>query len=97
MFSSLLAGFKYVRLYDRDQTPKLYVEPRGKNGRSYTYSQGNISTVQVELPDLEKHPLFAEAEFTHTVMGPGSVLFIPAQCWHYVTSLSTSISVNFWF
>jgi [protein]-arginine 3-hydroxylase / protease len=92
---TMLAGYKYVRLYDNGQACKLYVEQ--KASRRYTCSQGNISAVNVEKPDLEKHPLFAEAEYLHTVMGPGSVLYIPARCWHFVTSLSTSISVNFWF
>ena len=31
------------------------------------------------------------------VLGPGDALFIPAGWWHYVTSLSVSISVNFWW
>ena len=29
--------------------------------------------------------------------GPGDVLFIPRSVWHYVRSLTTSCSVNFWF
>lgn len=60
-------------------------------------TQGNTSLVEVEAPDATRFPLFASATYTETILRPGDTLFIPRKCWHYVRSLSTSISVNFWF
>lgn len=93
-----IAGFKYVRLYARCETPKLYPDVGdAARGRHSARSQGNISSVAVEAPDACRYPHFAEARYTHTVLGPGETLFIPARCWHFVMALTTSISVNFWF
>ncbi|KAF9350549.1 Lysine-specific demethylase 8 [Mortierella sp. AD094] len=58
---------------------------------------GNTSQVNVECPDLDRHPLFAEAQYVETILGPGELLYIPFQWWHYIRSLSTSFSVSFWF
>jgi ribosomal protein L16 Arg81 hydroxylase len=71
---SQVCGFKYVRLYAPSETPKLYVQAGGSGGTS---SQGNISRVKVEEPDLEAFPLFAEARYEETILAPGNVLFIP--------------------
>ncbi|KAF9173222.1 Lysine-specific demethylase 8 [Mortierella sp. AD011] len=58
---------------------------------------GNTSQVNVECPDLSRHPLFAEAQYVETILEPGELLYIPFQWWHYIRSLSTSFSVSFWF
>lgn len=70
----------------------------GGEGDSTT-TQGNISAVDVEAPDLALHPRFAEASGTHldAVLGPGDALYIPAGWWHYVRSITPSFTVNFWF
>ena len=60
-------------------------------------AQGNISRVDVERPDHEKFPLFANARHMDVVLGPGEFVYIPARCWHYVRALTTSISLNFLF
>lgn len=91
-----IAGFKYVRLYDRGQSHLLYVvrQQAGLKGR---HAQSNISAVNIEHPDIEQHPHFADAEYLEAIMGPGDMLFIPAKHWHYVRSLTPSVSVNMWF
>lgn len=99
-------GLKLVRVYAKSQTPRLYAgvpaaaapaaEP-GSDAAAAVRSQGNVSPIDVEAPDLERFPLFARAEGRWCLLGPGDLLFIPAGCWHYVRSLSTSCSVNFWF
>lgn len=92
------AGAKYVRLYARQEGSKLYADTAVRVGGTYSArSQGNISQVSVEAPDLQRFPKFADAQYTHAVVRPGDVLFIPARCWHFVQALTTSISVNFWF
>ena len=56
-----------------------------------------LSQVDVENPDLEKFPRFAEAPFLSCVLSPGEVLFIPVKHWHYVRALDLSFSVSFWW
>ncbi|KAL3936264.1 MAG: hypothetical protein SGBAC_008390 [Bacillariaceae sp.] len=87
-----LVGAKYVRLYDRSETSHLYVSTESQYGL-----QGNMSAVNCEMEDFTKHPDAKNAKYTEVLLLPGDALFIPARCWHYVRSLSTSISVNYWF
>ena len=89
-----IVGAKYVRLYDRSQTEKLYVNdnPHLSYGK-----QGNMSELNCEAEDFDKHSLAREAQFSEVLLLPGDALFIPCGCWHYVRSLTTSISVNYWF
>ena len=42
-------------------------------------------------------PAFESAEYVETVLGPGECLYIPVGWWHYVQSLSVSISLSFWW
>lgn len=44
-------------------------------------------------PDLEKFPLFANAERLTFTIGPGETLFIPNGWWHTARSLDVTISV----
>lgn len=90
-----IVGCKYVKLFSREQTPFLYCES-GRDS-SGTRAQKNISAVDVENPDLAKFPEMAKAVGHDVVLYPGDVLFIPQRYWHYVRSLSPSVSVNFWF
>lgn len=87
-----VVGAKYVRLYASSETPKLYVS----QDKSYGL-QGNMSQVDCELEDFNAHPLAKSCCYTEVLLLPGDCLFIPARHWHYVRSLSTSISVNYWF
>ena len=94
-----VAGFKFLCLYSRKQTPLLYVEQgqATQSAMNATRAQKNISAVNVEHPDFKKHPKFAEAKQLECILAPGDMLFIPAKFWHYVRSLSPAISVNFWY
>jgi len=87
-----LVGVKYVRIYGTDQTSKLYVSKKELYGL-----QGNMSDVDCEQEDFSLHPNAKDAAYEEVVLFPGDSLFIPARAWHYVRSLSTSMSVNFWF
>ena len=87
-----VAGFKYVRLYARDAEADIYAEVlRSANTNSF-----GRSPVRVEAPDLRRFPRFSRAPYLELVLAPGEVLFIPRGHWHYVRSLSASVSVNFW-
>ncbi|KAM5199074.1 bifunctional peptidase and arginyl-hydroxylase JMJD5 isoform 1-T1 [Hipposideros larvatus] len=82
-------GRKYIRLYSPRESDALYPHS--------THLLHNTSQVDVESPDLERFPRFAEAPFLSCVLCPGEVLFIPAKCWHYVRALDLSFSVSFWW
>lgn len=82
-------GYKYVRLYKKQETPFLYPhEDRLLE---------NTSQVNVENPDFEKFPSFANARYSECILKPGEMLFIPPKCWHFVRSLSPSLSISFWW
>lgn len=91
-FLMQVIGFKYVRLYDKSETKYLYCDDT-----SIEYAQGNMTNVSVEYPDEESHPKFFAANYTETILKPGETLFIPSGMWHYVRSLTPSLSINYWF
>jgi len=91
-----VVGSKYVRIYGNSETDKLYVIRKNDAKSSYG-AQGNMSAIDCELEDHGAHPASRNAKYTEVIMMPGDCLFIPARAWHYVRSLSTSVSVNFWF
>ena len=82
-------GLKYVRLYPPAATPRLY-----------PYQQGlttNASQVDLDAPDLVRHPDFAGLPHQECLLRPGEMLYIPPGWWHYVRSLAVSFSVSFWW
>jgi hypothetical protein len=95
-----IVGIKYVRIYTADQTPNLYVLQSGSDDDSKVSSyakQGNMSALDCEREDWAKHPDAANAKYTEALLFPGDTLFIPKGAWHYVRSLTTSFSGNYWF
>jgi [protein]-arginine 3-hydroxylase / protease len=84
-----VVGSKYIRLYEREATHRLY-----------PFSSPLLETtsqVDVENPDLELFPLFAGLKFKDLILNEGEMLYIPAMHWHFVRSLSVSFSVSFWW
>uniref|UniRef100_UPI003AADA87F lysine-specific demethylase 8 n=1 Tax=Centroberyx gerrardi TaxID=166262 RepID=UPI003AADA87F len=88
-FLAQVVGSKYIRLYSPGETDKLYPHQ--------SQLLHNTSQVEVENPDEERFPEFAEAPYLECVLRPGDVLFIPVRHWHYVRSLALSFSVSFWW
>ncbi|XP_044904102.1 bifunctional peptidase and arginyl-hydroxylase JMJD5 isoform X3 [Felis catus] len=84
-----VTGRKYIRLYSPQESEALYPHD--------THLLHNTSQVDVENPDLEKFPKFAEAPFLSCILSPGEILFIPVKYWHYVRALDLSFSVSFWW
>lgn len=72
-----------------------------KNKRSGgTAAQGNLSAIGRAVEEdsvLEKFPLLSQAKYSEAILGPGDALYMPAGVWHYVRSLETSLSINYWF
>jgi len=91
-----VVGYKFVRTYASSETKYLYVSD-GVGGRSSLHAQGNVSSVRLEGGNFDEFPLLAEATYSEVILGPGEALHIPAGVWHFVRSLTPSISVNFWF
>jgi Cupin-like domain len=53
--------------------------------------------VDIDAPDLEQFPQFADLKHWDCILEPGDMLFIPTEWWHYVKSLTVSFSVSFWW
>jgi lysine-specific demethylase 8 len=85
-----IRGRKRVVLAAPDQDEFMYQRPL--ESEDHWHSQ-----VDLDNPDFSRFPLFREAQLMETVVGPGEMLFIPANYWHYVRSLEPSISVSFWW
>lgn len=77
-----IVGSKFVRLFLPEQTPLLY------------NSVGVFSDVDVDRPDHIQFPLFKYARSVDFELHAGEVLYLPQGHWHYVRSLSSSISVS---
>ena len=88
-----VSGFKYVRIYDDDATQYLYPDVL-REGNANTFTR---SPVDPERVDQKAHPLAVKAEYVECILSPGDALFMPKNVWHYVRSLTTSVSINFWF
>jgi hypothetical protein len=58
----------------------------------YPFSEkGNTSQVDnLDHPDLEKFPLFAQATQYRGIIGPGEALFVPSGWWHTARVVTTS-------
>ena len=86
-----IIGRKRVVCFPQDQSEFLYA---AKNTM-----QPNTSLVDINNPDLQKHPDFINAQDygVEVEIERGDALFIPYKHWHFVESLSSSVSVNFWW
>lgn len=59
----------------------------------YPSADGDASAItDVEHPDLERYPLFAEARMLRFTLAPGEVLFNPTGWWHTTRTLDVSIA-----
>ncbi|MCJ1313834.1 hypothetical protein MMC25_007514 [Agyrium rufum] len=95
-----VVGAKYVRLYPPSETEKLYPRITANDG----IDMSNTSTIDPEIVEMNIEeetdggfPLFSSAQYIETILEEGESLYIPAGWWHYIRSLSVSISVSFWW
>ena len=91
----VVAGRRRFTLFPTEQVANLYVGPL-----DFTLAGQPISLVDIDVPDLERHPRFAEAlEAAQTAeLGPGDALYMPSLWWHAVASLDElGAMINFWW
>ncbi|RZL85707.1 MAG: cupin-like domain-containing protein [Sphingomonas sp.] len=91
----VVAGRRRFTLFPPEQVGNLYVGPF-----HHTIAGPPVSMVDVENPDLERYPKYAEA-IPHGVVAdldPGDALFIPPFWWHNVkASAAFNVMVNYWW
>ncbi|KAK9823201.1 hypothetical protein WJX72_001067 [[Myrmecia] bisecta] len=88
----VVRGRKAVTLFSPAMTPWLYPMPIW--GES-----PNHSAVNFAAPDLQQHPLYAQALLGKqvAVLEAGDALFIPEGWWHQIDSAGVTMAVNFWW
>lgn len=60
------------------------------------YNHNNVfSPVDIDRPDLGRHPLFRDVKVLDVVVEPGETVFLPLAWWHQVSSLDVSLSFSF--
>jgi predicted 2-oxoglutarate/Fe(II)-dependent dioxygenase YbiX len=78
-----LYGTKHFKLIPSFDYPLLYARDR------------YYSEIDPESVDADRHPRYARACVMDVILGPGDGLFLPVGWWHWVRSLSISISATF--
>ena len=81
----------FVQVYGRKKWTLL--SPRQKH---LVYNNIAVfSEVDVEQPDLERHPLYRFTYASEFILHPREALFLPVGWWHHVRALDVSISMSF--
>lgn len=93
--AAVVAGRRRFVLFPPEQGPNLYVGPL-----DHTIAGQPTSMVDLQSPDLERFPRFAEAMAAMQVaeLEPGDAIFVPSLWWHDVTASGPlNVLVNFWW
>jgi len=89
------AGTRRFTLFPPDQLENLYVGPI-----DFTPAGQSISLVDLDAPDLDRYPRFAEAmkHAQSSELEPGDAIYVPSMWWHHVEGLdSLNVLVNYWW
>jgi hypothetical protein len=89
-FLCQVSGTKRLVLFPPQQTDLVYPFPN-------TSRIPHMAQVDIERPDYDKFPRFAHATPLEAIVHSGDMIFLPTGWWHQVYSMSTSMSVNFWW
>ena len=84
-----LVGEKKFILWSPWQHELMYVYPR-------VHPMWHKSRINFANPNIVKFPNFANSKAIEVVVQPGDVLYIPPYTWHYVETLSPSVSLSTW-
>jgi Cupin-like domain len=91
----VVAGRRRFTLFPPEQLANLYIGPL-----DHTLAGPPVSMVDLDAPDLDRFPRFAEAwaSARSAELGPGDALFIPSLWWHHVRALdAVNVLVNYWW
>jgi len=91
----VITGRRRFVLFPTTQVANLYVGPL-----DFTLAGQPISLVDIDAPDLERFPRFAEAwaEAEVAELQPGDAIYVPSLWFHNVRSLDpVGAMVNFWW
>jgi hypothetical protein len=91
----VVAGRRRFTLFPTDQIANLYVGPIDR-----TLAGQPSSLVDVDSPDLDRFPRFADALAAAQVaeLEPGDALYLPSLWWHAVRGVDeVGAMVNFWW
>jgi hypothetical protein len=93
--AAVVAGRRRFALFPPEQGRNLYVGPL-----DVTIAGQPTSMVDLEAPDLDRYPRFAEALDAMQVaeLEPGDALFVPSLWWHEVRAEGQlNVLVNYWW
>jgi len=82
-------GQKRILLFPPRYAQSLYPVP-------WYQLANNWSSVNVEMPDLDRHPRFKEAQPIEVLVSPGQSLYIPVHWFHAVFGVGMTATVT-WF
>ncbi len=83
-----VVGYKYIRLHPPSAKDSLYIHTDDPWSNS-TMLQGDVTQRGAD----NEYPLYKMAEIYEAYLLPGDCIFIPKGWWHFVKSLSPSISL----
>ncbi len=89
------AGHRRFTLFPPDQLANLYIGPI-----DFTPAGQPISLVDLNDPDFDRYPRFAEAleHAQEAELEPGDAIYIPSMWWHHVEGLdSFNLLINHWW
>lgn len=91
----VVGGRRRFTFIPPEQVSNLYVGPF-----DFTFAGPPVSMVDLNDPDLDRYPRFAEALKTaeYADLEPGDAVFIPYMWWHHVEALDHfNVLVNYWW
>jgi len=84
-----VSGKKRFTLWPSIQHELLYMYPR-------VHPMWHKSRINFRDVDPQQFPLFLKSQALQVTVGPGDVLYIPPYTWHYVETLTPSVSLSTW-
>ena len=83
-----IVGKKLFRIFDPEDGSHIYPQDKPRENRSHI-----LTELDKEDPDYTNFSLFKNVPYYDVILEPGDMLYSPALGWHYVKSLTTSVSI----